>query len=73
MARTNGKRGETKRAKMGRPPGTGGPPENVRRNRVAILLTDAELAKLHRMAEERDLPFGTLAHELLARALRRAK
>jgi hypothetical protein len=36
-----------------------------------VLVTDAELAKLHRMAEARELPFGTVAYELLARALGR--
>jgi hypothetical protein len=58
---------------MGRPPGTGGPPENVRRNRVAVLVTDAELLALERLAQAREMPLGTVAYELLARALRRAK
>jgi hypothetical protein len=35
------------------------------------MVTDAELAKLHRMAEERELPFGTVAYQILARALAR--
>lgn len=55
---------------MGRPPG---PPEQVRRNRVAVMLTDAELATLHRMADAQAKPLGTVAHELLSKALRRAK
>jgi hypothetical protein len=40
---------------------------------VTVLLTDAELAKLHRLAESRALPFGTVAYELLAKALHRLK
>jgi hypothetical protein len=53
--------------KMGRP---AGPPENVRRNRVVVFVTDAELAKLHRMTEDSGRPLGTVAYELLGRALR---
>jgi hypothetical protein len=53
--------------RMGRPPG---PPESVRRNRVATTLTDAELQALEKLAVNRGLPLGTLIHELLARALR---
>jgi hypothetical protein len=45
----------------------------VRRNRVTIMLTDAELAKLHRWADEKDLPFGSVAYEIVARALARRK
>ena len=40
---------------------------------MAVLLTDAELATLHRLAESRELPLGTVAYELLAKGLRRAK
>jgi len=35
------------------------------------MLTDAELSTLRRWADERRLPFGTVAYEVLARALRR--
>jgi hypothetical protein len=35
------------------------------------MVTDAELAKLHRLAERRDLPLGTVAYEILERDLRR--
>ena len=69
MAASRRKRGERKR--MGRPPGTGGPPELVRRNRVVVTLTDAELAVLERMAGDR--PLGTVLYELVARGLKRAK
>ena len=57
----------------GRPRGSGGPPESVRRNRVVVMVTDAELAKLQRLAEARGLPFGTVAYDLLGRALRRSR
>lgn len=58
---------------MGRPPGTGGPPEQVRRNRVVVMVRDGELAALHRLADARGLPLGTIAYELLSKSLRRAK
>ena len=48
-------------SQMGRPRGTGGPPEQVRRNRVVVMLTDDELAKLTKLADERELPLGTTA------------
>lgn len=53
---------------MGRPPG---PPEQVRRNRVAVMLTDAELAQLERLAADQAVPLGTALHRLVSRALRR--
>jgi hypothetical protein len=56
--------------KMGRPPGTGGPPEKVRRNRCVVMLTDAEFARLRHRARQAGLPPGTLAHRLLAPRLR---
>ena len=55
---------------MGRPPA---PSEQVRRNRVVVMLTDAELATLHRLADARAKPLGTVAYELLSKAMRRAK
>ena len=55
---------------MGRP---AKPADEVRRNRVVVMVTDAELAKLHRLAEERTLPIGTAAYEIVERALRRRK
>ena len=66
------KRG-ARRKSMGRPKGSGGPPEKVRRNRVVITLTDAELAKLHRLADRKNLPLGTAAYEIVARALGRQR
>ena len=62
-----------RRRRMGRPKGSGGPPESVRRNRVVVMLTDAELAKLHSLAGEKELPFGTVAYEIVARVLARRK
>src|SRR5262245_51716655 len=59
------------RSGSGRPRGTGGPPEAVRRNRVVVMLTDVELAALHRLAKSKALPLGTVAYELVRRALQR--
>jgi hypothetical protein len=61
----------TRRKKMGRPKGSGGPPEKVRRNRVATMLTDAEFAELERLANAKELPLGTMLYELVRRALHR--
>ena len=58
----------------GRPPGKGpGPSPDARTQRLTILLTRDEIATLRALADKRDLPAGTLAHEFVARALRRAK
>jgi hypothetical protein len=38
---------------------------------VVVLLTDSELGGLQRWADERKLPAGTVAYEVLERALRR--
>jgi hypothetical protein len=40
---------------------------------VTVLLTDDELSTLKRLADRADLAFGTVAHQLLSRALRRAR
>lgn len=70
---TKGRRGGP-RAGAGRPRGSGGPPEEIRRNRVVVMLRDDELAVLQRLADERELPLGTVAYEIVARSLqRRAK
>jgi hypothetical protein len=52
----------------GRPPL---PVEVARRNRVVVMVTDGELTALRRLARERGVAPGTLAHEVLARVLRR--
>ena len=62
-----------KAVRMGRPPGSGGPPESVRRNRVVVMLTDAELATLRRLAESRELPLGTMLYQLVNRSVRAKK
>jgi hypothetical protein len=53
--------------KMGRPPK---PQGEVRRNRIAIMVTDAELRALEQVAEQRRQPLGTIVHELLAKLLK---
>jgi len=56
--------------------GAGRKPEltdEVRRNRVVVLLTDDQLEALQRLAEEEFLPVGTVAYQLLARVLMRRK
>ena len=56
----------------GRPPGTGpGPSPYARRNRLTILLSDAELRKLRAEAKRQDLPLGTVAYGFVARGLKR--
>ena len=57
--------------RMGRPKGSGGPPETVRRNRVVVMLTDGELTKLQRLGGEKQLPLGTVAYEFVGRGLAR--
>jgi hypothetical protein len=59
------------RAGAGRPLGSGGPPELVRRNRVVVMLSDAEFETMQAIAQEREVPVGTAAYEILARALKR--
>ena len=58
----------------GRPPGTGpGPSQHARRNRVTILLADEELQQLKTLADEQQLPLGTVAYGFIARGLKRAR
>ena len=57
-----------RRMKVGRP---AMPLEQLRRNRIVVMLTDGELAKLHRIAEQEGLGLGTVAHALLAKLLER--
>jgi len=47
------------------------PSEQIQRNRVVVLLPDAEFQKLERWADERRLALGTMAREIIERALRR--
>lgn len=58
----------------GRPKGSGkGPSEDARKNRVAIMLTDSELGKLHRLASQKQKAVATFAYELLAKGLKRQR
>ena len=61
--------GARKPKRRGRPPG---PPENVRRHRIAATFTDAERRQLEALAAERSVPVGTLIYAWVRRALRRA-
>ena len=65
-----GKQGERGRKKVGRPRVS---LDEARRNRIVIMLTDAEFAKLDRLAARKDLPLGTVAYEIVGQALKRAK
>ena len=69
MAERKGKWGGPRRG-AGRTPA---PADTVRKNRVAIMLTDAELAKLQKLADEKELPLGTVAYEFVARGLKRRR
>jgi hypothetical protein len=40
---------------------------------VTVLLSDAELSTLRKLAERRDLPVGTVAYEIVARSLKRQR
>ena len=64
-----------KRGPGGARPGAGrkpGPPESVRRNRVVVMLTDAELAGLKRRAAKDGNPMGTAAYKIVAASLARS-
>ena len=62
-----------RRTKMGRPKGTGGPPELVRGNRVTATFTDAELKQLTRLADGKGLPVGRMLYELVKRRVKPQK
>ena len=59
-----------RKAKMGRP---AIPTDQLRRNRILVTLTDAELAMLQRFAEKKELALGTAIHDVLVRSLKRRK
>jgi len=72
-ARKKGKVGGPRKG-AGRPPGTGsGPSAEARSFRVVVMLSADELRKLRTLADELDLPTGTAAYQIVARALRRRK
>jgi hypothetical protein len=61
-----------RRPGAGRPPGTGkGPSPNARVNRVVAMLNNDELKVLKQIAREQDLPLGTAAYQIIARAIKR--
>lgn len=51
---------------MGRPPS---PPQKVRSKRVVTYVTNAELAKLERIADREAKPLSTVVHQILTRSL----
>jgi hypothetical protein len=62
-----------KRNGAGRPVGSGsGPSPDSRRNRVAVMFTDDELAKLQQRAKTKRLPVATVAYNSIKRSLRSA-
>ena len=65
-----GEPGERGHRKVGRPRV---PLDEARRNRIVIMLTDFEPAKLHRLVERKGLPLGTVAYEINPRSLERQK
>ena len=72
MAARKGAWGGPRRG-AGRKPGAGKPLEEIRRNRVVVMLTDGELARLERLADAKALPLGTVAYQFVARGLARRR
>jgi hypothetical protein len=64
------KRKKGGRKRMGRPPG---PAEQVRRNKIGITVTDAEKARLEKIADDRGVPISVVIYDLVSRMLRRHK
>ncbi len=57
----------------GRPLGSGsGPSPNSRRNRVAVMFSDAELRALKKIARAENQPLATAAYAIVAKRLKRA-
>jgi alanine-alpha-ketoisovalerate/valine-pyruvate aminotransferase len=44
----------------------------VRKNRVAVMFTDAELKKLQALARKQRIPIATVAYRLIEKSLERA-
>ncbi len=56
----------------GRPRGSGtGPSPNSRRNRVAVMFSDAELRALKKIARSQRQPLSTTAYAIIEKRLRR--
>ena len=62
-----------KRRGAGRPAGTGLPAKRVRRNRIAISLTDAENARLASLAKRDGASIAEVAYRLLIKGLGRGR
>lgn len=61
-----------RRPGAGRPKGSGkGPSPDSRRNRVAVMLTDAELKTLRGVARRQGIPVSTAAYRFIAHSLGR--
>ena len=56
------------RPRRGRPLGL---PDRVRSHRVVTFLTEAEMAQLQLLSESEDRSLSAVAHDILARSLRR--
>ena len=62
------------RSGAGRPKGSGsGPSPDARKNRIAVMLSDADLRVLDRAARKQKSPVATLAYELLAKGLKKLR
>ncbi len=62
-----------RRPGAGRPKGSGkGPSPHARKNRVAVMFTDTELAKLRAVARKQRIPVATVAYRLIEKSLKRA-
>lgn len=60
------------RAGAGRPRGSGqGPSPDSRRNRVAVMFSDAELRQLKKLARAEKKPLSTTAYAIIEKRLRR--
>jgi DNA invertase Pin-like site-specific DNA recombinase len=73
-ARAKAKKGTWggRRPGAGRPRGSGkGPSPLSRRNRVAVMLTDAELKTLRGVARKKSIPVSTAAYRFIAKSLAR--
>jgi hypothetical protein len=63
-----------RRPGAGRPKGSGkGPSPDSRRNRVAVMLTDTELATLRGLARKSGVPVSTAAYQFIAKSLTRQR
>lgn len=59
-----------RKARIGRPPS---PPDELRRHRVVVTLTEREFAQLFDLAEAENLPPGSKARQFVVAALARQR